>query len=440
MKKLTILITLLASLSLWSTEQLPTFKVGSGPVDLIIDGRRIEGGWRVSPHLKPDILETTASQIAFLSNCDTLLLDNLKEWSSHDFVMLTSTGDSAHVRITRNAANPFENPNPELLTIPRSGMLSKRQAEFDLDALIYGLNQVHPDIFSICKQADLMQSLNRAKATLPDSLTLLQLYQRAAPIVAMIGDGHTNLIYPYNSVFTADLKRFPVYVEILTDRTILCTKSPDSIIGAGDKILAINNISTDSIINTMLPFVSGEREHFKLSRLDHDFTALFEMLYRADSYEVTYQPRGTKKLMKYTFPAATWAEIKQRMPATRSEAKLPNYSFTADSLNNVAVMDFRQFYGYDQMEQFADSMFATLARKKITNLIIDLRNNPGGQSGVGDILLRYISPKPFVQMSKALIRITPLTAKLMGEAGVAPTLTFVEVDSTYNFHRKYVTF
>ena len=73
---------------------------------------------------------------------------------------------------------------------------------------------------------------------------------------------------------------------------------------------------------------------------------------------------------------------------------------------------------------FADSMFTDLREKNISNLIIDIRDNGGGHSRVGDILLRYISPEPFIQMDKALIRISPLTSKLMGDAGVEPMFVF----------------
>lgn len=430
MKRFLIPFTFVILLSFLAIGQTRTFLTGVNPVDLIIDGKPIEGGWRVSPQLNPDILETTASKIVFASDKDTLIIDNLKEWESSDFVILTEEGDSAHVRVTRKSINPFENPNPELLKIAKSGKLSKEQAVFDIDALIYGLSQVHPDIFSVCRQEDLLSAVNQAKASLPDSITPMQLYRLAAPIVAMIGDGHTNLIFPYKSVFTKELKRFPVYVDILTDHSIICTTSLDSIIGSGDRILSVNNVSADSIINAMMPFVSGERPHFKISRIDAMFQSLFQMLYAADNYEVKYQPKGSKIVLSHTFPATTFDEIKKRCPSTKTGKKTKKYSYTIDSVNNVAVMDFREFHDIERMEQFADSMFNDLSAKNISNLIIDIRNNGGGNSRVGDVLLRYISPESFIQMDKVLVRITPLTSKLMGESGIEPTFAFYDIDST----------
>ncbi|MDE6577220.1 MAG: hypothetical protein K2J82_04250 [Muribaculaceae bacterium] len=410
--------------------QTRIFRSVGNEVDLVKDGRALKGGWTVSPEINPDILHTTAREVKFISEIDTLVIDSLKEWESFDFVIVTNKGDSAYCRVVRDAVNPFENPNPELLKIAESGKLTKRQAQFDIDALIYGLSEVHPDIFSICNQADLMRAVNKAKESLPDSVTLLELYQAAAPVVAMIGDGHTNLIFPSKRVLTKELKRFPVFVDVLTDHSLICTSSLDSIISKGDKILSVNNISADSIVRAMMPYVSGERPHFKISRVDGAFNGLFQMLFPADEYTVSYQPAGSKKILTHTFPAIEWEEILKRCPTTRSGKKYEDYSFEIDSVNNVAVMDFRSFRDMEKMEQFADSMFRELKDKNITNLIIDVRNNGGGQSGVGDILLRYLSDEPFVQMDKALIRITPLTSKLMKSDMATPGLYFYEVDST----------
>ncbi len=424
-----IVIIILAYTIVFAKTQV--FHTCINPVGLFLDGKPLKGGWRVSPKLNPDVLETTAREVVFVSDKDTLVIDNLKEWDSFDFVMLTNKGDSAHVRVNRKAANPFENPNPELLKVANSGMLSKEQAEFDIDALIYGLSQVHPDIFSVCKQEDLLSAVNHAKASLPDSVNLMQLYQVAAPIVAMIGDGHTNLVFPSNRVFTKDLKRFPVYVDVLTDSSVICSSSLDSIIRRGDKILSINNIGVDSIITAMMPFVSGERSHLKLSRIDTLFPSLFQMLFSSDKYDVTYQPKGTNNALTYTFPATTWEEIKKRCPSTKSEKKNDAYSYSVNSKNNVAVMDFREFADNERMEHFADSMFTDLANRKISNLIIDIRNNGGGVSTVGDVLLMYLSPEPFIQMDKALVRISPLTIKLIGDDGIEPMFVFQEADSTH---------
>ena len=426
MKKTVIAVGCLMLLSLAAVGQKTLLHTNKKTVDFILDGKKQPGVWTVMPEANPDLLETTAKEVVFASDTDTLTVNNLQEWETFDFVILTNEGDSAHVRVKRIPENPFDNPDPELLKIASSGLLSKQQAAFDIDALLYGISQVHPDIFSVSKQVDILRAVNNAKYSLPDSVSLTQLYQAAAPIVAMVGDGHTSLSFPAKRVFTSDLKRLPLSVNVYPDHSIICNSSLDSIIPNGDRILSINGVSADSIINTMLPYVSGEREHFKISRINSTFRYLFHMLFAAENYKVEYQKPGSKKVLTHNFPALTATEIKDRLPSVTKKSKTADYSYTIDSVNDVAIMDFRRFNNQKKMEQFADSMFSDLKKRNISNLIIDIRENGGGQSLVGDILLRYISNEPFLQMDKAFVKITPLTAKLIDEGGITPMIYFHE--------------
>lgn len=401
-----------------------------GPVDsvvrLFLDGREIRGGWNVAPEINPDILETAAARIAFVSKTDTLAVSPA-EWDSADIAMITTSGDTARVRVIRTAANPYEHPSPQMSRRAASGKLTREQARFDIDALVYGISQIHPDIYSVCTQEQLLRAVNQAKDSLGDSVTTLQLYRAAAPLVAMIGDGHTCLQFPYKDVFTDSTLRMPVFVRIGSDRAIICESSIDSVIPYGSAILSINGVPADTMIDAMMPYVSGERQHYKLVRVGYSFYGLFHMLYGADAYDVEYRLPGESRTQRHIFPAATRADIISRCPSVSRESS-SDYTFSIDRSRDVAVMDFRSFTDAGRMSAFADSMFTSLRDARIGNLIIDLRANGGGNSAVGDVLLRYISPLPFVQMEKALIRVTPLSARLIGN-GVTPCLVFHQADS-----------
>ncbi|MDE6205256.1 MAG: hypothetical protein K2F66_03960, partial [Duncaniella sp.] len=286
--------------------------------------------------------------------------------------------------------------------------------------------EVHPDMFSVCRQEDFFRAVNSAIQSMPDSISTMDLFRKAAPIVAMIGDGHTNLTFPFNDVMTLELKRMPCWVNILSDKTIECCSSLDSIIPRGAKILSINGVKAEDMLDSMLPYVAGEKEPFKLSRIDGSFAAFRHMLYPAESFDIVYLPKNEKKPKKVTYPATLFEEVERRSPALPSDNGKP-YSFTIDKKRNVAIMDFREFSNKSGMETFADSMFRELRNHNIDNLIIDLRRNGGGNSAVGDVLLRYISPVPFIQMDKALVRITPLTRKLMKSKDIDPSFSFYEM-------------
>lgn len=421
-KAIAILITALLSCNafaqkatLQTNKTIVSYKIGNGSPQ----------SWSLNAALNPDILETTASCVTFMSDIDTIKVNIDEPWGSFDFDIVAPDGKSYPTRILRKPSNALDNPNPKLLKISPSGLMSREQAEFDINALIYNLNQVHPDIFSVCDQAVLMRAVNTAISNLPDSISIVDLYLITAPIVAMIGDGHTNLSFPMSKFVTPNQKRMPMHVNVLADKSMTCRRSYDSLIPKGAKIISINGKSSEEILDAMLPFCSGERQHFRLSRVEGSFTLLYRLLFPADKYAVTYRPTGEKKTLTVTLPALTGDEMANHMPQL-GDAPAANYSYTIDETNNVAIMDFRSFAGADKMAAFANSMFAELKSKNIGNLIIDLRENGGGNSAVGDTLLRYISPVPFNQMPKCLVKITPTTLRLMGGGDISEGIYFYE--------------
>ncbi len=414
-----------------ANDQVPELRTKIKSVKLIQDNDDEEQTtWRVMPEINPDVLETTAGAVSFVSDIDSVTL-TIDLWQSAPLNILTAEGDTAHVVVKRIAADVYETPDPALLKMSPTDMLSREQVQFDIDALMYTIMQVHPDIFSVCKQIDLLRAIKTAKETLPDSLTLAQEYKVIAPLVAMIGDGHTNLFFPERRVFLKNKERLmPVFVRVTSEGEILCKTSLDSIIPPESKILSINGVNADKIIESMLPYVSGERRSFRLSRIDNSFRALFHALYAAEKYDVEYLPRGAKQSLHHTFDQVAYDEARKRCPVYKKQQTAP-YSFTIDEARNVAIMDFRSCEDEDRMEVFADSLFRTLRERNISNFIIDVRNNGGGGNGVGDIILKYVSSKPFTQVDRGLMKITPTTINLAGMTAMKTGIYYDEADSSW---------
>ena len=408
-----ILIPIIILLSVMNLHSKEVLNTRINPISLTLDGEAIDGGWALDFDNRIDPLETTAREIIFASEVDTLKLI-LDVWERQDVTIRTEEGNESTVRATRISGNVFEHPDPKLLLRSESGLLSKEQAQFDINAMVYGLSQVHPDMFSVCRQDDFFKAINQSLQTLPDSISTVDLYMKISPVVSMIGDGHTSLKFPFNDLFTNELRRLPLAAKVNSDKSVICNASIDSIIPAGARILSINGIGSEKIIDSMLPYASGEKEFTKVGMIDHLFSALYEVMYPAESYTIEYITKHGDHTMSTVLPALTYDEIVGRMPSRRRSDKSEPYSYTVDKIHDVAILDFKSCVNPSKMKAFAESLFSELRSEEINNLIIDVRENGGGNSEVGDILLQYISPIPFEQMEKSLVRITPLTRKLMG--------------------------
>lgn len=375
----------------------------------------------------PEIIETTASEVTLISDIDTLRVC-LDDWESAKVCVVTEKGDSVtFLKIHRNALNPFENLSPEMRAIPPSGKLSREQAAFDIDALIDAISNIHPNMFSDCSQVRFFQSVRDLKCSLPDSLSASQLYLGLSPIVAMLADGHTHLLLPESEVFCDDEAFMPLYARVTSEKKLQAIWSAEDAVPANSEILTVNGISADSIISSMMSLQSGERDHLKLVRVNNDFTGLYHLMYPANRYSVTYRQPGYDKTQYATLLPVPWAEIKSYFASVDDDVEAEPYSYITDKSRNMAILNFRACQNPTRMEQFADSMFRDLREHHIGNLIIDVRENGGGNSQVGDVLLRYICPQPFTQMDKVVMRITPLTGRLVNARNATPGFNLYEI-------------
>ena len=86
---------------------------------------------------------------------------------------------------------PYDSPVPDSLRLAPDGRMTKEQAIYDLNALVYTVSEVHPNMYAVCNQGEFMSRVNAIEQEMPDTLTRATLYKYVAPLLALLGDGHT---------------------------------------------------------------------------------------------------------------------------------------------------------------------------------------------------------------------------------------------------------
>ena len=112
-----------------------------------------------------------------------------------------------------------------------------------------------------------MRAVAQAKVVLPDTLTRLDLYRLAAPLLTMLGGGHTMTGFPYNDVFAEQSLRLPLYVDTGPGHSLVTRLCMDSIIPARAEIRSINGHSAAEMLQAMRPCASDERDFFRLEQI-----------------------------------------------------------------------------------------------------------------------------------------------------------------------------
>lgn len=245
---------------------LPGFHTRSQALYIVAGQTWQPGAGSANPAVRPDIYETPARRVTFLNPSDTLTLD-LQAADTADFVVVTAEGDAAFTHVVKAPGNPYAGPPAQMTQRLPDGRLTRARTAFDINALVCTLGQVRPDLSAVCRQEDLMRAVAQAKVVLPDTLTRLDLYRLAAPLLTMLGGGHTMTGFPYNDVFAEQSLRRPLYVDLGPGHSLVTRLCTDSIIPAGPEIRSINGHSAAEMLQTTRPCAGGERDFFRLEQI-----------------------------------------------------------------------------------------------------------------------------------------------------------------------------
>jgi hypothetical protein len=280
---------------------------------------------------------------------------------------------------------------------------SREQMIQDIDTLFSTIEKVHPDMYAVYPKELLDKDIERIKSELEQSGDIFYFYRQVAPLVVKLGDGHTNFFPPIRgSEDLANLALFPLSVKITYPDKEIFVRDVHNAIPAEAQITSINNKSAKEIVREMMNYSSGEKDFFRIDKLQQLFPLLMGVLYGDSNYNIDYlfnQEKYTVQLKTISFN-----EISELLLQLGNIAHSELYTFKTMPEKNIGIIEFNQFTDMDNFKVFLDSTFQVLQKENIENLIIDIRANGGGNSILGDELFQYISPVPFAQFGKNIVK------------------------------------
>jgi len=289
-------------------------------------------------------------------------------------------------------------PNAAPAAIGRT--LNRDEAIADLDVLMRTLEDVHPDLYANRPRDSVSSARARLVATMPPALSRAELWTRLAPFVAAFGDGHTSVALPREEaqrLQQAGALVFPPSVA-MDDAGRIVVSAPivrDAGVDAGDRLTSVNGKNADSLVHAWMTEMSGESEPFRAANVTGLFRDLLLIHSIGAPYTiVTQRGVGTPR----TIELAGISQDTLRTIATRARPQrtaAPNFTYELRP-SRVGYMNFRSMAGDPgRFKTDLAEMFQRVAADSARVLVIDLRSNGGGDSRLGDELLRYITTKPY---------------------------------------------
>jgi len=300
----------------------------------------------------------------------------------------------------------------------------------DLNFLLRTLEDVHPDLYRYRSRPEIYEMKQRIEKSLTEPLTRLDFYRRVAPLVSAFGDGHTSITYPVeelNEYLGRGGRLFPLETRIVGDSNRLFVAFDyNGEIPPGSEIVGLNGLSTSKLISELANYVSGEKLSYRLGLVNTNLRALLWFIYGAEDFKLKYvSPSGetlekqingltrdelTRRAIEIQKTRADKQRPQQEEPKpeapSRSKIQFPYYNYISRPDLKTAIIDFRSFQDPKTFEAFLQQAFTDLKERGIGKLIIDIRQNGGGNSALGDALLGYLTDKPWRQFSKVELKVS----------------------------------
>lgn len=282
--------------------------------------------------------------------------------------------------------------------------ISARNLKMDLDSMISIIEQVHPNPYTVVSKDSLDSFVEQAKISMKDSLSLIEFYTIAAPVVSMLNDGHTGIKFPYTEWQTTNPFCFPFNPQINNNGKLFAGPK-QGFLPPEAEILSINKVNSNNIVETLVASISGESVEYRISILQNSFIERYGACYGfVPEYILEYSIDGAMDTITINATRLqqmlTSSKKRKQDESKKSGSNNQYYSFRQLEEHNAGLIDFKSFADIDLFKTFLDSVFTIVHQQGISNLIIDIRNNSGGNSILGDELFQYISPAPFQQFGK----------------------------------------
>ncbi len=305
-------------------------------------------------------------------------------WSLLVFASCTPASPTEVILPTNTPPPPTLTPTPEPapetpIRLGEYELLSPEDMRSDLDELFHQIETVHPNPYTKRPKSEV--DLDRQK--IYDELNLpipaIEFFSKVAPLVASLGDQHTQMLFPEKIFPTIEKSERFIPLEVTFDGqrgfvTGNYSGNPDIPLGA--EVLSINNTTISTIQNELFPFA------------DYFFPFALWLSYGyIPEHQVEILPPGETTTVFFKIPSATFAAIMQNLET--SEPPDP-VVYTKIPDKSIGVLDINTFTGIGPLLKKA---FVQVQEDGVEHLIIDVRTNPGG-SDIGPTM-DYLTDQPY---------------------------------------------
>lgn len=255
------------------------------------------------------------------------------------------------------------------------------------------------------------------------ALPLTDFYKTLLALTDFEGSNHNGTELPVSPILFIDEERgfFPLFLKHI-DGDKAVTNNKNEKIPLGSEIISINGKNIAEIQQRFYKYfpTDGFNKTAKVkASIENSFGWLYPFEFgKNDSFIIEYKKPYSIETEKVILPSISIDENREKY-SQRHSAKTDSiinyevqekYSFELLD-DSIALLNFRIFTMADNKEdprfkvfsEYLDSVFIKLKNEDYKHLIIDIRNNPGGNDPTYEKVFTYLTEHPFKENTNAHI-------------------------------------
>lgn len=286
-------------------------------------------------------------------------------------------------------------PTPEAPSKNKTTLLRAQHIEQwreDIDFMRQQLEQRHIHLYHKITADFFSNELTRIKQQLP-TLTETNLKIELMRLIKQVGDGHTQFAY-----WGSEHRQYPLELRMFGEelRLISIDQKYRHLLGA--TLIAIEDLPIEQILPLITPILQGVENIYSEKQRLCETIRVAEVLHGLKISKNLQQTSFTFKLANSEehniilnslsmpqFQTYAMSSFKLPKPVNFSMHKISTEGIDLLLSNNgqIAYLDFHHYPTFSAMQDFAEDLIDLLREKKTSKVIIDLRNNGGGDFFVG---------------------------------------------------------
>jgi C-terminal processing protease CtpA/Prc len=300
----------------------------------------------------------------------------------------------------------------------------------DFAAWLSGMRLLNPDLGIRADLRALNRQAARIRAELTQPMSRREAWLHFAKLNPYLHDAHAGVQMPgYRDALEAHIKAggriVPVEVRFARDGSlrVFATAAGTNDLQPDDQVLSINGHSAEQMIDAMMSRAVGDTPGFQRAFMARRFAMLFWYLY-GDTGEYDVVVRRGQARCPVRVRVQGGATLPSALQSRPAAADLFDWRILRGDVGYLRVDSFDPDLK-SSLDELTQTAFAAFKDRGIRALIVDVRENGGGDDPLWQQhLVDHFSAKPYVQLSRYSVRVTKDNADKEDVVGTVQTAAY----------------